>query len=111
MVSLKLREGKAYEDLWDIFDKQLDENGCIKLSGNHIKLNGCNYYWKTNFPCEVEHEEEAVIELYPNSFELLIDGERRVIMNPVNIKQLWITSKGRLGSDFFINWGEHNFKL
>ena len=110
MVSLNLIEGKAYRDLSDIFWKQLEENGCIKLSGNHITLNGARYYWKTNFPCDVEHVEEAVIELYPNSFELIIDGQRRVMMDPADIKQLWITSKGVFGSDFFINWGKHNFK-
>ena len=110
MVSLKLREGKAYEDLCEIFRKQLEEYGHIKISGNHITLNGGTYYWKTNFPCEVDHVEEAVIELYPNSFELIIDGQRRVMMNPANIKQLWITSEGSIGTDFFINWGSHDFK-
>lgn len=110
MVHLELQEGKAYRDLKFLFDKQLEEQGCIKLSGNHLTLNGARYYWKTNFPCEVDHVEEAVIELYPNSFELLIDGQRRVMMEPSDVKQLWITSKGNLGSDFFISWGKHDFK-
>lgn len=111
MVQLKLQSGRAYQDLKNIFHEQLQENGHIKLSGNHITLNGGNYYWKTNFPRDEGYVESAIIELAVNSFELLIDGRRRVIMNPQNIYQLWIHSSGIFGGQYFISWGDVEFKL
>ena len=117
MVKIEqLSKGHQYDDLRMLFPSLLDkdENGReyigLKLVGNHITINGVSYYWENDFISQnPKPSEDARIKLYPNSFELIIDGRRRIICHPKEIKTLFVLCNGiftkKGNSHYHISWG------
>ena len=113
-----LCNGKQYKDLRTLFPSLLekDENGRyigLKLASNHITINGINHYWNNGGygrAYDKSKEEDARIKLYPNSFELVVNGERKVICHPKQIKDLFMLCNGAFTEDgynshYFLKWG------
>jgi len=112
MVQIQqLAKNNQYNDLRTLFPSLLDkdENIGLKLAGNHISINDVRYYWENDFISQdPKPREDARIKLYPNSFELIIDGRRRIICHPREIKTLFMLCNGiftqKGNSHYHISW-------
>lgn len=120
MVEIKgLYKGNQYTDLKNLFpsimevDNEKEKYIGLQLIGNHITINGIDYFWENGGfgrAYDEAKKEDARLQLYPNSFELVINGERRIICHPNQITSLSILCKGIFNKDgynehYHLKWG------
>lgn len=89
MVTIKLDKGKAYDGLKILF-KEFEKKGYglfIPLNGDHIVIDDGSVYWEWE-------DKEVILEVCTNDMRLKVDGNTRYIIDPRNIRRLWIKVKG-----------------